>query len=160
MILKLFKSAGDLVRKGEPICRVGSGKTIVRLFVSASDIQSISINQRILFASMADKRNIFKGEITKIRPMIDENTQSYVVEASITSSPYPLLLGNWVQVNILVKESKDALVIPSNYLLDGDSVSLARNHQKVAVKTGIKTEDFIEILSGIDGNNAIELLEQ
>lgn len=160
VILKIFKTTGDLIRKGEPICRIGSGKTIVRLFVSSGDIQSIAMNQNILIASIADKTKLLKGEIIKIHPMFDESAQSYIVDASITTSPNTLPLGSRVQVNILVKESKGALVIPSNYLLDGDSVSLAKNHQRVAVKTGIKTEDFIQILSGLNENNEIELVEQ
>ena len=160
VILKIFKAAGDLIRKGEPICRVGSGKTIIRLFVSAEDIKSIFLNQLILISSITDKATIFKGEIAKIHPMFDENAQSYIVDAILTSTPNSLLLGSKVQVNILIKDVKDALVIPSNYLLEGDSVSLANNHQKVAVKTGIKTEDFIQILSGINENNTIELIDQ
>ena len=160
IILKIFKSKGDLVRKGEPICRVGSSKTILKLFITAEDIKSITINQSILIASAVDHYSIFKGTITKIHPFIDENTQSYIVDAMVDSSAKPLALGSKVQVNILIKEAKDALVIPIDYLLNGDSVSLSNNHQRVAVKTGIKTQDYVQILSGIDGNSSIELVDQ
>ena len=160
IILKIFKTPGDLVRKGEPICRIGSGRTIVRLMVSAGDLKSIFLNQPILISLITDNTNLYKGEIIKIHPMIDENSQSYIVDASLQPTANSLPLGSKVQVNIMIKDVKDALVIPSNYLLEGDSVSLAKNHQKVAVKTGIKTEDFIQILSGINENNAIELIDQ
>ena len=160
IILKIFKTPGDLVRKGEPICRIGSGRTIVRLMVSAGDLKSIFLNQPILISLITDNTNLYKGEIIKIHPMIDENSQSYIVDASLQPTANSLPLGSKVQVNIMIKDIKDALVIPSNYLLEGDSVSLAKNHQKVAVKTGIKTEDFIQILSGINENNAIELIDQ
>ena len=160
IILKIFKTPGDLVRKGEPICRIGSGRTIVRLMVSAGDLKSIFLNQPILISLITDNTNLYKGEIIKIHPMIDENSQSYIVDASLQPTSNSLPLGSKVQVNIMIKDVKDALVIPSNYLLEGDSVSLAKNHQKVAVKTGIKTEDFIQILSGINENNAIELIDQ
>ena len=160
IILKIFKTPGDLVRKGEPICRISSGRTIVRLMVSAGDLKSIFFNQPILISLITDNTNLYKGEIIKIHPMIDENSQSYIVDASLQPTANSLPLGSKVQVNIMIKDIKDALVIPSNYLLEGDSVSLAKNHQKVAVKTGIKTEDFIQILSGINENNAIELIDQ
>ena len=160
IILKIFKTPGDLVRKGEPICRIGSGRTIVRLMVSAGDLKSIFLNQPILISLITDNTNLYKGEIIKIHPMIDENSQSYIVDASLQPTANSLPLGSKVQVNIMIKDVKDALVIPSNYLLEGDSVSLAKNHQKVAVKTGIKTEDFIQILIGINENNAIELIDQ
>ena len=160
IILKIFKTPGDLVRKGEPICRISSGRTIVRLMVSAGDLKSIFLNQPILISLITDNTNLYKGEIIKIHPMIDENSQSYIVDASLQPTANSLPLGSKVQVNIMIKDIKDALVIPSNYLLEGDSVSLAKNHQKVAVKTGIKTEDFIQILSGINENNAIELIDQ
>lgn len=160
IILKIFKSKGDLIRKGEPICRVGSSKTILKLFIAAEDIKSITINQSILIASAVDHNSIFKGTITKIHPFIDENTQSYIVDAIVDSSAKPLALGSKVQVNILIKEAKGALVIPIDYLLNGDSVSLSNNHQRVAVKTGIKTQDYVQILSGIDENSSIELIEQ
>jgi hypothetical protein len=47
-----------------------------------------------------------------------------------------------------------------DYLSNGDSVSLSKNHQKVAVKTGIKEQDYIQILSWIDENSSIELVDQ
>ena len=107
-----------------------------------------------------DHNNIYKGAITKIHPIFDEILQSYIVDANIDSSADPLPLGSKVQVNILIKEAKAALVIPTDYLLNGDSVSLSKYHQKVAVKTGIKTQDYIQILSGIDENSSIELVDQ
>lgn len=160
IILKIFKSKGDLVRKGEPICRIGSGKNILRLFIAENDIKFVSVNQSILIVAANDHNNIYKGAITKIHPIFDEISQAYKVDASIDSSASSLPLGSKVQVNILVKEAKGALVIPTDYLLNGDSVSLSKNHQKVAVKTGIKTQDYIQILSGIDENSSIELVDQ
>jgi len=160
IILKIFKSKGDLIRKGEPICRVGSSKSILRLLITTEDIKSILVNQPILIVSAIDRSKTYKGFITKIHPIFDEIVQSYIVDASIDSSADPLPLGSKVQVNILLKEAKNALVIPTDYLLNGDSVSLSKNHQKVAVKTGIKTQDYIQILSGIDENSSIELVDQ
>ena len=103
IILKIFKSKGDLVRKGEPICRIGSGKNILRLFIAENDIKFVSVNQSILIVAANDHNNIYKGAITKIHPIFDEISQAYKVDASIDSSASSLPLGSKVQVNILIK---------------------------------------------------------
>jgi len=71
IILKIFKSKGDLIRKGEPICRVGSSKSILRLLIAAEDIKSILVNQSILIVSTIDRSKTYKGSITKIHPIFE-----------------------------------------------------------------------------------------
>jgi hypothetical protein len=59
-----------------------------------------------------------------------------------------------LQANIVTDEKKNALIIPSNYLLNGDSV-LMKEGKKAAVQKGIVNNEWVEILSGLTENQTI-----
>ncbi|HND16794.1 MAG TPA: hypothetical protein PLQ17_07890, partial [Saprospiraceae bacterium] len=56
--------------------------------------------------------------------------------------------------NILIKEKKNALLIPRSYLLDEKYV-LLENGKKAEIKTGIKNYEKVEIISGVNQNDVI-----
>jgi hypothetical protein len=62
-----------------------------------------------------------------------------------------------LQANFIISQKKNALVIPAIYLLDGDFVIAKKNHQKIAIKTGIKTLEWIEVVDGLNDNEKLEL---
>jgi multidrug efflux pump subunit AcrA (membrane-fusion protein) len=57
--------------------------------------------------------------------------------------------GTQLQANIKINDKKNALVIPTEFLLPGDFI-LSKNKQKFKVSIGIRTSEWVEILSGID----------
>ena len=65
--------------------------------------------------------------------------------------------GTQLQANFIIGEKKNVWVIPTIYLTEGDSVLLTNSHKKVGVKTGIKTLEWVEILSGITGEDVLDL---
>ena len=158
-VLSISKKNGDLVKKGESIAIVGSGKTIAKLFVAEDDIQKTQIGQQTLITLNTNKDKVYKAQVTKIYPSFDEASQSFIVEASFDELPTQLKNGTQLQANFIISKKQRALVIPSIYLLNGDSIITKKNHQKVAVKTGIKTLEWVEILDGLNDNEKVELPE-
>ncbi|MFP5042685.1 efflux RND transporter periplasmic adaptor subunit [Parasediminibacterium sp. JCM 36343] len=156
LILNIFKKNGDLVKKGEVVADLGTGKMIARLFVAEDDIQRVQLHQQVLISLNTDKNHVYNASISKIYSSFDESSQSFIVEATFAEKPANLKYGTQLQANLIVAEKKDALVIPTPYLFDGDSVMLMNSHRKIGIKTGIKTLEWIEVTQGLNGDEILE----
>jgi len=157
LILNIYKKNGDLVKKGETVADMGSGKIIAKLFVAEDDIQRVVLKQPVFISLNTDKSKVYKATISKIYPSFDGTSQSFLVEASFIDKPTVLKEGTQLQANIIVSEKKNVMVIPASYLLEGDSVSLLENHQRKAIKCGIKTLEWAEVTEGLEDNETLEL---
>ncbi len=157
LILNVYKKNGDYVKKGEAIADMGNGKVIARLQVAEDDINRIQLNQLVLLSLNTDKTHVYKASVSKIYPSFDATSQSFIVEATFTEHPQLLKDGTQLQANFIIKEKKNVLVIPANYLAEGDSITLQVEHKKVGIKTGIKTLEWAEITDGLTGNEILEL---
>ena len=120
------------------------------------DIQRIQLGQRALVSLNTDKANVFNATITKIYPSFNTSDQAFIAEATFNPLPPGLRNGTQLQANIILGEKKHALVIPTNYLLPGDSVILAADHSHIPVTTGIHTLEWVEITGGLRDNQSIQ----
>ena len=155
-IENVYKKDGDLVRKGDVIADLGAGLQIARLLIAEEDIQRIQLGQRVLVSLNTDKVHVFNATVTKIYPSFNTNDQAFIAEATFDPLPPNLRNGTQLQANIILGEKHHALVIPTNYLLPGDSVILAPDHSHIPVKTGIHTLEWVEITSGLRDNQSIQ----
>ena len=157
LILKVYKKKGDYVKKSDAIADMGNGKVIARLQVAEDDINRIRLNQLVLISLNTDKDHVYKAVVSKLYPSFDESSQSFMVEATFTEIPNILKDGTQLQANFIVEEKKNVWVIPATYLSDGDSITLQEGHKKIAIKTGIRTLEWVEVTAGLVGNETIEL---
>lgn len=148
VILEILKKKGELVRKGEVIARIGSGKHILKLFVAENDITKLSIGQQALIQMNNYPDTTFSAEITRILPSFDQTEQSYIAEAIFINPPPLLLSGTQLQANIKQSGTKRALVIPADAVLRGKYVQL-KNEEEREIKTGMKIGQWVEVKSGI-----------
>jgi len=155
-IENVYKKNGDLIRKGDVIADLGAGLQIARLLIAEEDIERIQPGQRVLISLNTDKTHVFNATITKIYPSFNTSDQAFIAEATFDPIPQSLRNGTQLQANILLGEKKHVLVIPTNYLLPGDSVILTTDHSHIPVKTGIHTLEWVEILSGLQDNQSIQ----
>jgi HlyD family secretion protein len=68
------------------------------------------------------------------------------------------LANTQLQANIIIANKENALVIPAEYLSDNNEVTLSDN-SVVAVDVGIKTSKWVEILSGVNESNSLQIAE-
>jgi multidrug efflux pump subunit AcrA (membrane-fusion protein) len=160
IIMNVTKKVGDYIKKGDPIALVGAGSPIIKLDIAEDDIQRIKVGQLTLISLNSIKDRVFKARITKIYPAFNTAEQSFVIEAAFTDQPGQLLNGTQLQANIIIQEKKNAMVIPSWYLISGDYVMLKGSKEKKAVKTGIRTLEWTEITGGLSPADVLILLKQ
>ncbi|MFC3417837.1 efflux RND transporter periplasmic adaptor subunit [Algoriphagus hitonicola] len=152
------KEVGELVRPGEILGTMGSMDGFIgNLKIDEQDIGRIKLGQKVLFEMDAFPGQQFSGELIKIYAKVDPADQMLRVDASILDELPAKFTGLALEANILIREKEDALIIPGNFLLPGDSVQVYESGKvkKVKVKPGIRTLSEVEILEGLDINSQL-----
>jgi multidrug efflux pump subunit AcrA (membrane-fusion protein) len=156
LIFQIQKKQGELVKRGESVAEIGSGKYIAKLFIAEEDVNKLKLGQEVYIELNTEKEKSYKAHLSKIYPYFDTKEQSFIAEAVFEESIANLKSGTQLQANIKTNEKLDALVIPAEYLISGDYILDKKNGQ-VKVTLGIRNSDWIEILSGIDDSSTILL---
>lgn len=117
--------------------------------VDEEDISLVQPGQNVLIRADAFPGKTFDGTVLSITPKGDPVARSYRVRIGFTKDN-PLLIGMTAETNIITRESKDALLIPSSAVEDG-KVWLVKDGElkQRKVEIGAKASDKTEILSGV-----------
>jgi multidrug efflux pump subunit AcrA (membrane-fusion protein) len=151
-----FKELGDYVRRGEIIAVIGSPANLyAKLSIDESSISKVQVNQQVIIQLNTNKSKNYKGMISEVYPSFDIQTQSFSCKAVFTDSLDFLMSGTQVQANIIIKDKDYVLVIPRKYLDFGNTV-MVKSEGEVKVETGFISNEWVEILSGINENSVIQ----
>ncbi|MBG7611368.1 HlyD family efflux transporter periplasmic adaptor subunit [Polaribacter sp. BAL334] len=156
VIFQIQKKQGELIKRGESIAEVGSGKFIAKLFIVEEDINKLKLGQEVYIELNTERKKSYKAYLSKIYPYFDNKEQSFIAEATFNEPVAQLKSGTQLQANIKINEKVDAIVLPTEYLLPGDFI-MDKKNGKVKVTVGIRTTDWVEILSGADNSTTILL---
>ncbi|MEO1171156.1 MAG: efflux RND transporter periplasmic adaptor subunit [Myxococcota bacterium] len=152
-VLEIHKERGELARKGESLTRIGGGQLQASLYISEDDIHLIRVGQPVRFGLNTHRNRVFNGEVSKIHPAFDSDSQSFVLTASIAPSEAVLYAGTQLQANVTVSVREQGLAVPIEYVSDGH-VHL-EDGRLVPVTTGIQTGEWIEVMEGISDSDRL-----
>ena len=151
-----FKELGDYVRRGEIIAVIGSPVNLyAKLSIDESSISKVQVNQRVIIQLNTNKSKNYNGIISEVYPSFDIQTQSFSCKAVFTDSLDFLMSGTQVQANIIINSKENVLVIPRKYLDFGNTV-LVKGEGEVKVETGFISNEWVEILGGINENTVVQ----
>lgn len=150
IVLRRDGEIGETAREGQVLFWVGQTEPLwITTDVDEEDIPRVTAGQRVLVKSDAFPDSVFEGRVGDITPKGDSAQRTYRMRVSI-ASPTELRIGMVVEVNIVVRETKDAILVPSAairakrvFVLDGNRIT-ART-----VKTGAVGKRMTEILGGL-----------
>ena len=146
---------GEIVTPQIPLAVIGdAGEYYLELQVDEFDIVRMKTGQKILVSMDSYKGKTFEATVSKINPIMDERSRTFVVEATFIKKPDVLYPNLTAEANILIQTRQQALTIPRSYLVQ-DSFVVLKNNEKRRVQTGLKDYQKIEILSGLTGNDII-----
>ena len=160
IVYQTFKEAGETVSMNEPVALIGaSSRQLIRMAVDQQDIDKIRPGQRVLIQADVTGKQIFEAQVSAIFPVMNEQDQTFRVDAVFQRGDIPHFIHNSVEANIIVRQKKQALVIPRDVLQVGDSVWIIADGktQRIKVTTGISTLEYIEVTNGLDEKSAILL---
>lgn len=155
-IYQKLKQTGDYVRKGDIIATIGNPNLIYAfLSLDESNMGKIKTGQQVFIQLNTDKHKNYTAVIHEILPSFDVNSQSFNVKAYFTDSLDFKIVNTQLEANILTGEKKNALVIPRSYLSYDNTVMLKKDKKSIPVKTGILSNDWAEIVSGLGKQDII-----
>ena len=155
IVYGIYKSKGEIVGLQTPLATIGDAKHfILEMQVDEYDILKIRRGQTVLVTLDSYKGKVFEASVTKINPLMNERSLTFLVEAEFTKQPEVLYPNITFEANIVLQSKDKAILIPRDYVLN-DSMVTKSDGTKIVVKTGLKDYQKIEILSGISTNDEL-----
>ena len=149
-VLRLDGNVGEVPRAGDVVVWVGQREPMrIEAEVDEEDIPKVQRGQQVLVKADAWPNRVFTARVTSLTPKGDPVSKNYRVR--ITLDPgQPLQIGMTAEVNIVVRETKDALLVPFS-ALRGEAVFVvdgARARRRT-IKAGIVGTTKVEVLEGL-----------
>lgn len=145
---------GAFVGQNAPIVDVVD-ITRVRLVANIveKDLHQIQIGDQTRVGVDAFPGEVFNGRIARVAPVLDPATRTAPIEIEIPNADFRLKPGMYARVSVTTDERKDALVVPSNSVVD------YTGRRGVFVTSGDNMVTFRPVRVGIEESNQIEILE-
>jgi HlyD family secretion protein len=155
-IYKRYKQIGDYVSKGEAIALIGEPQNIyAKVNVDETNIEKIKVGQEAYVQLNTNKEKTYKGKVSEIYPSFDEATQSFICKITFSEPLDFVIVNTQLQANIVVEFTKNALLIPRNYVDFGGFVTLKETGKKVKITTKFSSSEWVQVISGIDENTIL-----
>jgi multidrug efflux pump subunit AcrA (membrane-fusion protein) len=109
----------------------------------------------------AYRTQTFAARVSSIQPAADPETQRYTVILEMEKPPDNLMAGMTGEMNIITGTHENALLVPTRALLVDQALVVKRGIiHKRTIKTGFRTLDFTEAISGLSLNDRVVLSDQ
>lgn len=155
-IYKRYKQIGDYVTKGEAIALIGESQNIyAKVNIDETNIGKIKVGQEAFIQLNTNKDKTYSGKVSEIYPSFDEATQSFICKITFNEALDFVIVNTQLQANIVVEITKNALLIPRNYVDFGGFVQVKDKEQKVKITTKFTSNEWVQVLSGIDENTIL-----
>lgn len=153
----LFKKKGEIVGPQTPIGIIGEANHfILEMQIDEYDILKIAKGQQVFVTLDSYKNKVFKAQVTKINPLMNDRNKTFLVEAEFTEPPQVLYPNISFEASILLKTKSKALLIPRKCVLN-DSLVIKTNGDTVKIETGLKDYQNIEVISGISKTDELRI---
>ena len=155
-VYKKYRQIGDYVNKGEAIAFIGEPTHIyAKVNIDESNIGKIEVGQAALIQLNTNKDKTYKATVAEIYPSFDEATQSFICRITFNEPLEFTVVNTQLQANITVAVTKNALLIPRNYVDFGGFVQVKDQKEKVKITTKFASSDWVQVLSGITENTVL-----
>ena len=137
----------------------------VTLEVRQEDSSELVVGQTMEFVPDGDWDRLVEGRLSWISTEADERTRTLQVRAIVENQQGKLRANTYGTGRIHLSSSENALVVPNNAIQKEGAVSVvfireiapdgAQRFVRREVQIGIRTEDYTEILSGLEDSESV-----
>jgi RND family efflux transporter MFP subunit len=161
LIIRRDGEVGQYIAVNQPIFQmqmVSDAPLRITADVDEEDIAQVTVGQPVVMHADAFAQEVFDGEVAEVTPKGDATTRSYRVRIRLRGDT-PLRVGMTVDSNIIVQRHEGALLVPPSALVDGHVwVVRAQRLARLDVRTGIRSEQGVEVLAGLTDQDDIVAL--
>lgn len=159
VVYSLLKERGEMVNTQTQLAIVGDGKEfILELQVDEYDIVKVEKGKTVFVTLDSYKGQLFDAVVTKVNPIMNERSKTFLVEATFIKQPSVLYPNLTLEATILIHTKENALTLPRNYIFQDDYV-IKGNGDTVKVTIGLKDYKKAEVLSGINKDDEFKIPE-
>lgn len=156
VVLQRDGEVGEVADTKDVLFWVGQERPLrVTAEVDEEDVPLVRPGQRALIKADAFAERSLAGRVQEITPRGDPVNKSYRVRIALPDDT-PLRIGMTTEVNIIVREQRDALLVPSSAVADRH-VWVVRDGKarRVPVRTGVVGDSRTEIQAGLRGDETV-----
>ena len=157
-VYETYKELGEAVRRNELVALIGDkDHKLLRLSVDQQDIDKVKTGQRVVVKMDVTGDKTYEAHITRIYPGMNQNDQSFKVEAEFDNNYNPQFLHTSVEANIIIANKENALIIPKNLVQANNEVEVkgTTGNTRVKIKEGISNLEYVEVLEGVKESDEI-----
>jgi len=133
------------------------GTPIASLNISEVDINKIRVGQKVEITLNSINNKLFLGEVAGIDKIgtTSSGVSNYPVIVKFTEDSEKVLPNMGIDAEIIIQEKADALYVPSAAIMSMKGKKMVKiqgkeDEEPTEVETGISTNEYTEILSGIE----------
>jgi len=155
-------SSGDRINKDSVVMKIDAQESLeISTLLETVDLIKIDLFDEVKIKSEEYPGKTWQGVVSNI-----ENGETFIsfdnCSVDEISCLTKLAKGNSVDLEISIREKKNALVVPKEFLIqeeDKNFVKLEKDQEDILqeVKLGIINGEFVEILDGVEENDVILL---
>lgn len=161
-ITSFASSVGNMVAPSMTIGRISStDKLEIKTSVPERFISKIKLNQKAILTFDAYPGETFTAKVTKISPVLDTSTRTMSVTLILDPPDNKIKIGMYARIKLITDHKSNAIIIPTTALVTRSQeqcVFVVNPDDTVTLKkvtVGIKVDDMVEILSGLEGNEKV-----
>lgn len=171
-IIKKNSLVGDTITSNTALCVIYDLSAVTfTMYVDELDVLSVKVDQKVDITADAIDDVEFSGVVTNIS--LVSTTSGGVTQYPVTvriNDTGDLLPGMNVTGEIIIEKVENVIAIPSEALMRGDVVYVAdetvteatgnvpAGFKSVKVTTGLTDGDYLEILSGLNGDEEVYII--
>jgi multidrug resistance efflux pump len=157
VVFDLDLSLNELVPLNKHVFEIGNPNDFeVELNIDETDVNLMKQNQEVLFTCDAFKDSVFSGNVVEIYPRISQGAKTCkVISTFVASKNLNPFSGMSVEANIIIAKKDSAIVIPREYLWEGNKVKRKGDENLIPIKKGIEDLEYVEIINGINQNDEL-----
>ena len=155
IVYKLLKYKGEIVSPQSALAIIGSSSEfILEMQIDERDILKVRKDQAVFVSMDSYKGKVFEAKVSRILPMMNQRSNTFLVEAVFVEKPEILYPNLTFEASILLQKKEKALLVPRNYVKN-DSILTLKDGTTITVKTGLRDYQKIEITSGLQESDEL-----
>jgi RND family efflux transporter MFP subunit len=160
-VVKRLVAPGVLVQPGMAILKIAQiDRVRLQANVGEKDLASIKVGSAVKVTSARAGQPPTAARVTSVFPFVEQSGRTGVVEALVDNAGRQFLPGQYVQMEFVTGEHREALSVPRDAVARMGATSRvwivdADRAQPREVSTGLEGPDRIEIVSGLTGTERV-----